>query len=75
MKFILKLKFFDEPIDVSFRSISKILLLISGRYYSPRGKSILSLILNVKSKNFLKATLGRCFIKKINETVLITREN
>ena len=74
-KFILKLKFFDEPIDVSFRSISKILLLISGRYYSPRGKSILSLISNIKSKNFSKATLGRCFIEKINETVLITREN
>ena len=58
-----------------FRSISLVLKKVSERYYSPRGKSILALILKINSNNSNKFTLGGCYIEKINETILITREN
>ena len=73
--YILNKFFFNQSEEVIFRSISSILKLVSGRYYSPRGKSILSAISNIKSNKVKKLTLGRCYIEKVNETVLISREN
>ena len=67
--------FFKQPEEVLFRSIASILKLVSGRYYSPRGKSILGAISNIKSNKVNKLTLGGCYIEKVNETVLINREN
>ena len=66
---------YNQADEVSFRSLSKILLLISKRYYSPRGKNISNLITQIKSKKFTKATLGRCCIEKINETLVVSTEN
>ena len=74
-KSILNLNFFNQPLDISFRSLSETLLSISGRYYSPRGKSVLSIISKIKSNNFQKTTLGRCYIEKVNKTILISKEN
>ena len=74
-QFILNIAFFNQADEVSFRSLSKILLLISKRYYSPRGKNISNLITQIKSKKFTKATLGRCCIEKINETLVVSTEN
>tara|TARA_B100001123_G_scaffold170124_1_gene195666 strand:- start:519 stop:689 length:171 start_codon:yes stop_codon:yes gene_type:complete len=49
--------------------------LISGKHYSARGKSINDLIEKIKlNKISTKITLGGCFIEKINETILISRE-
>ena len=73
--YILNKYFFKQSEEVIFRSISLVLKKVSERYYSPRGKSILDLILKINSNNSNKFTLGGCYIEKINETILITREN
>ena len=73
--YILNKYFFSQAEEVIFRSISLVLKKISGRYYSPRGKSISDSIVKINYLKCKKFTLGGCFIEKINETVFITREN
>ena len=73
--YILNKYFFKQSEEVIFRSISLVLKKISGRYYSPRGKSISESILKINSIKCKKFTLGGCFIEKVNETVFITSEN
>ena len=67
--------FFIQSNEVVFRSLSFILKSISSKYYSSRGKSILSLIVKINKNKLYKVTLGGCCIEKINETILITKEN
>ena len=71
---ILSYNFFNNSEEVLFRSFTLVLKEISGRYYSPRGKSIYNSILKMKSTNFKKFTIGGCFIEKVNETVFVSRE-
>jgi tRNA(Ile)-lysidine synthase len=74
--FILNKFFFDQPHEIIFRSLSFLMKSISGKYYGARGKSIENLIKNIKEKKIkTKATLGGCFIEKVSETILISREN
>jgi tRNA(Ile)-lysidine synthase len=74
--FMLSKVFFEQPHEIVFRSLSSLLNIISGKYYPPRGKSIDELINKIKSNQInIKTTLGGCFIEKVNETVLILREN
>jgi len=74
--FILNKFFFDQPHEIIFRSLSFLMKSISGKYYGARGKSIESLIMNIKEKKIkTKVTLGGCFIEKVSETILISREN
>ena len=73
--YILNKYFFKQSEEVIFRSIPLVLKKISGRYYSPRGKSISGSILKINSIKCKKFTLGGCFIEKVNETVFITSEN
>ena len=73
--FILNNFFFDQSHEVIFRSLSFLMKLISGKYYVARGKRINDLIEKIKlNKISTKVTLGGCFVEKINETVLISRE-
>ena len=68
-------KFFLNPEEVLFRSITMILKKLSGRYYAPRGRKISRLILLMSSQNKAqKTTLGGCVFEKIHETVVINRE-
>jgi len=67
--------FFLQSDEIVFRSISFILKTISSKYYSSRGKSISALILKIQKNKLYKATLGGCCIEKINETILISKEN
>ena len=74
-KIILKKDFFDQSHDVVFRSLTKIIQLVGKKYYPVRGKSISGLINRIKLCSHIKVTLGSCFIEKINETILISKEN
>ena len=47
---------------------------IGKNYYPARGKSINALIKRISDKSFSKVTLGGCFIDRINDTVLISKE-
>jgi|TARA_B110000444_G_C18821390_1_gene587917 tRNA(Ile)-lysidine synthase len=66
--------FFNQPYEVVFRSLSDSLKIIGDKYNFTRGKKI-DLILNKIKKNSLKKeTLAGCVIKKVNQTVIITKE-
>ena len=73
--YILNKDFFKQPNEIIFRSLSDIIRNIGMKYYAVRGKSIVNLISNIKSKKITKSTLGGCIIENVNETVLISREN
>ena len=71
---ILNKNFFSHPYEVVFRSLSDYLKIIGDKYNFTRGKKI-DLILNKIKKNaFKKETLAGCVIKKVNQTVIITKE-
>jgi len=66
--------FLDEAWEIVFKSFSDVLSLISGTYYPPRSKKIVSLIERVKKNNFAKSTLGGCIIEKKDNFILISKE-
>ena len=73
-KVILNQNFFNQSQEVIFRSLSEILNKIGQRYYPVRGKSLSFIISRILDGTLKKSTLGGCFIEKINETVIISKE-
>ena len=87
-KYILNQKFFfGQGNEVVFRSFSEVLRKVSGKYYPPRGTKIKDAIskcmffyykgkaeINPKKGGDLKFTLGGCYIERINQTVIISKE-
>jgi tRNA(Ile)-lysidine synthase len=73
--FILNEYFFDQSHEVIFRSLTKIIQIIGKKNYPVRGKSISELIKKINHNSFTKATLGCCFIEKINKSILISKES
>ena len=49
--------------------------MLGNKYYPVRGKSMNKLITGINAKMFSKVTLGGCFIDRVNETILISKEN
>ena len=66
--------FSHEAEEIIFKSFSDILSLVSGTYYPPRSKKVLSLINRLKSKEFTKSTLGGCVIEERDSFILISKE-
>jgi len=73
--YILNKLFFDQSHEVIFRSLTKIIQKLGKKYYPVRGKSLNELIKGINAKSFSRITLGGCFIDRVNETILISREN
>ena len=73
--YILNRNFFDQSHEIIFRSLTKIIQMSGKKYYPVRGKSINELIKGINVKSFSKVTLGGCFIERVNETILISKEN
>jgi tRNA(Ile)-lysidine synthase len=73
--FILNQDFFSQPHEVIFRSLSDIIKLIGKKYYPVRGRKLDKIIDQISQKSFLKLTLGGCIIKKVNQTVIISKEH
>jgi tRNA(Ile)-lysidine synthase len=73
--YILNQNFFNQSHEIIFRSLAKIIQNLGKKHYPVRGKSINSLIEGINTKSFSKVTLGGCFIDKVNDTVLISKEN
>jgi len=71
---ILKENFFSQSEEVIFRSFGEIIKIIGKKYYTVRGKKIDKIIDLVKSKSSFKVTLGGCLIKKVNRTVILSKE-
>jgi len=66
--------FSEEAGEIIFKSFSDILSLVSGTYYPPRSKKIISLIDRIKKAKCNKSTLGGCVIEKKDNFVLISKE-
>ena len=71
---ILNDKFFKQPHEIIFRSLSDSLNFVSKKYYSVRGKKIDKIIKDIQKSSFSKSTLGSCLIEKVNQTVIISKE-
>ena len=73
-RYLVKSIFFQQPHEIVFRSLSILIKTIGKNYYPVRGKSIDHLIFKIKSMQLIKMTLGGCYIEKINETFIISKE-
>ncbi len=71
---ILNEVFFKQPSEVVFRSLSESLKLIGGSYFFPRGKKVDNILKKIRKNKLKKETLSGCIIKKVNQTVIITKE-
>ncbi len=71
---MLNKNFFQQPHEIIFRGFSESIKLIGRKYYSVRGKKLDRIIDAIKNDKFLKVTLGGCIIKKVNQTVIISKE-
>ena len=71
---ILKENFFSQSEEVIFRSLGEVIKIIGKKYYTVRGKKIDKIIDLVKSKPSFKVTLGGCVIKKVDETIILSKE-
>jgi len=71
---ILKENFFSQSNEVVFRSLAEVIKIVGKRYYAVRGKKIDKVIDSIKTKSSFKVTLGGCIIKKVNETVILSKE-
>ncbi len=71
---IINQNFFTHPYEVVFRSFSDSVKLIGDKYYSARGKKIDYILSKIKKNTLKKETLAGCVIKRVNQTVIITKE-
>ena len=73
-KLVLNSKFFQQPYEIIFRSLSESIRLIGKRYYSVRGRKLDKIIKQYEKNQLLRVTLGGCIIEKVNQTVIISKE-
>jgi tRNA(Ile)-lysidine synthase len=71
---ILKENFFYQSNEVVFRSFTEVIKIVGKKYYPVRGKKIDKIIHLISVKSSFKVTLGGCTIKKVNETVILSKE-
>ena len=72
--YTINIDFFKQPHEIVFRSLTFIINVIGGKYYSPRGKKIDMIINKINNKELSKVTLGGCIIEMQHETVIISKE-
>ncbi len=73
-KYLINFNFFLMPEEITFRSLSVLFKNISKKDYPPRGKKMISLIKELKNKQYIKATLGGTIIEKIHNSVIVSKE-
>jgi len=71
---VLKENFFSQSNEVIFRSLTEVIKIVGNKYYAARGKKIDKVIDLINTKSSFKVTLGGCVIKKVNETVILSKE-
>tara|TARA_B100000963_G_scaffold359574_1_gene387270 strand:+ start:1016 stop:2044 length:1029 start_codon:yes stop_codon:yes gene_type:complete len=73
-KIILNKSFFQQPYEVTFRSLSELIRLIGKKHYPVRGKKIDKIMNEIENSRLFRATLGGCIVEKVNQTVIISKE-
>ena len=76
-KIILNEKFFNQPHEVTFRSLTEVIKFVGNKYYSSRGKKVDSIIYKLKgdTKTSSKLTIGNCIIHKVNRSIFVIKEH
>lgn len=68
--------FFNQPDEIVFRSFSDLIHAFGNKKGYARGRKVSSLINSIKiTKSFKKQTLSGCIIQKVNNSIIISREN
>ena len=73
-QYILNKNFFNQPHEIVFRSIVNLFKIVGNKYYSPRGKSIDSLLSKFGSGEIKKINISGCILEKINNSFIIYQE-
>ena len=71
---IIKESFFNQSQEVVFRSFTEIIRFVGKKYYPVRGKKIDRIINSIGSSTYFKITLGGCIVKKVNQTLIVSKE-
>ena len=66
--------FFTQPEEIVFRSFTEVIKIVGGKYYPVRGKKIDKMIELIRNNAFSKTTLGNCVIRKVNQTIIVSKE-
>ncbi len=76
-KIILNKEFFNQPHEVSFRSLTEIINFVGKKYYSVRGKKVDKIVDKLKSETIssFKVTLGNCIIYKVSNSIIVVKEH
>ena len=72
---LLNKEFFKQPEEVVFRSITEIIKIVGMKHYPARGKKIVKIVELIKDNTYFKITLGNCIIRKINNTIIVSKEH
>ncbi len=73
---IVNKNFFNNPNEIVFRSFSELIHKIGKKSKYTRGAKVYNLIKNINLKNnFKKMTLSGCIFEKVNNSIIISREN
>ena len=73
-RFILNQIFFQQPYEVAFRSLSELIRLMGKKYYPVRGRKLDKIMRNIEKNILFKTTLGGCIIEKVNQSIIISKE-
>ena len=70
-------EFFNQPHEVTFRSLTEIIKFVGNKYYPVRGKKVDTIINKLKGETriSLKFTLGNCIIYKVKHSILVLKEH
>tara|TARA_B100000900_G_scaffold409989_1_gene426861 strand:- start:618 stop:1649 length:1032 start_codon:yes stop_codon:yes gene_type:complete len=66
--------FFNQPYEIVFRSLSESIKLIGKMKDFARGRKISEILKKYQGNNLHKETLGGCIIKKVSQTVILSKE-
>jgi len=74
---VLNKEFFNQPHEVTFRSLTEIIKFVGNKYYSVRGKKVDNFINRLKreTKSSFKLTLGNCIIRKVENSIFVVKEH
>ncbi len=72
--YILKKNFFDNPDEIVFRSMTNLIKIVGKKYHPVRGKKLVRIIDKIEKDKLKRDTLGGCLIKKVNQSIIITKE-
>ena len=73
--YLLNDQFFDQPHEIIFRGLSDIIKIIGKKFNFVRGRQLDHVIHEVRKDKFYRGTLGGCKIKRVNQTVIISKEH